>query len=122
MHADLEGESPSVNLLEVKAREAQGRHREVGSEGSVDQRYEPNDRNWIMRRQGRESQRERTKPISIKGRKGKSSGCVLKVCELALGGLQGCGAEYGSTGAVERRHIALQKSAEGIVGECPLKA
>lgn len=90
MHAGLEGVSPSANLMEVKAREAQGRHREVGSEGSVDQRYEPTGRNWIMRRQGRESQREMTKPISIKGRKRKSSGCVLKVCELTPGGLQGC--------------------------------
>lgn len=122
MHAGLEGASPSANLMEVKAREAQGRHREVGSEGSVDQRYEPTDRNWIMRRQGRESQREMTKPISIKGRKRKSSGCVPKVCELTPGGLQGCRVEYRWTGAVERRHIALQKSAEGIVGGQPLKA
>jgi hypothetical protein len=30
-----EGASPSANLMEVKASEAQGRHREVGSEGSV---------------------------------------------------------------------------------------
>ena len=35
MFMHLEGESPSANLMEVKAREAQGRHREVGSEGSV---------------------------------------------------------------------------------------
>jgi hypothetical protein len=27
---------PSANLMEVKASEAQGRHREVGSEGSVE--------------------------------------------------------------------------------------
>jgi hypothetical protein len=33
--------------MEVKAREAQGRHREVGSEGSVNQRCELTDRNWI---------------------------------------------------------------------------
>jgi hypothetical protein len=41
----LEGVSPSANLMGVKAREAQGRHREVGSEGSVYQRCEPTDRN-----------------------------------------------------------------------------
>jgi hypothetical protein len=52
MHTIWEGESPSRNLMEVKRREAQGRHREVGSEGSVDQRYEPTNRNWIRRRQG----------------------------------------------------------------------
>ena len=45
MHS--EGASPSANLMEVKAREAQGRHREVGSEGSVEQRCEPTNRNWI---------------------------------------------------------------------------
>jgi len=47
MHVNLEGESPSANLMEVKAREAQGRNREVGSEGSVEQRCEPTNRNWI---------------------------------------------------------------------------
>ena len=46
-HDYLEGESPSLNLMEVKSREAQGRHCEVGSEGSVDQRYELTNRNWI---------------------------------------------------------------------------
>lgn len=107
MHADLEGGSPSANLMEVKAREAQGRHREVGSEGSVDQRYEPTDRNWISRRQGRESQREVTKPISIKGRTRKFSGCVPKVCELTPGDLPGCPAEDRWTGVAERQHIVL---------------
>lgn len=33
MPADEEGESHSPNLVEVKGSEAQGRHREVGSEG-----------------------------------------------------------------------------------------
>ena len=42
-----EGASPSANLMEVKAREAQGRHREVRSEGSVYPRCEPTNRNWI---------------------------------------------------------------------------
>ena len=35
MFMHWEGVSPSANLMEVKASEAQGRHREVGSEGSV---------------------------------------------------------------------------------------
>jgi hypothetical protein len=35
------------NLMEVKGSEAQGRHREVGSEGSVEQRYGPMDKNRI---------------------------------------------------------------------------
>jgi hypothetical protein len=33
MFMALEGVSPSANLMGVKAREAQGRHREVASEG-----------------------------------------------------------------------------------------
>jgi len=37
----------SLNLMEVKGSEAQGRHREVRSEGSVEQRYGPMDKNWI---------------------------------------------------------------------------
>ena len=94
MRAVWEGASPSANLMEVKAREAQGRHREVGSEGSVEQTYEPTNGNWISRRQGRTSQRVVTKSISIKDRKRKSSGCVRKGREVR-GGPQteqlGCG-------------------------------
>jgi len=115
--ADLEGASPSPNLVEVKGSEAQGRHREVGSEGSVEQRYEPTDRNWINRRQGRTSWREATKSLFTKGRKRKSSGCVPKVSvrnRLTPGGLYRC---LGiGTGAIERLHSAMQDSAEGIVG------
>ena len=43
----LGGESPPANLVEVKAREAQGHCHEAGSEGSVDQRCEPTNRNRI---------------------------------------------------------------------------
>ncbi len=90
MRAVWEGASPSANLMEVKASEAQGRHREGGSEGSVEQTYEPTHRNWISRRQGRTSQRVVTKSISIKVRKRKSSGCVRKDSVLTPGGLGGC--------------------------------
>jgi len=47
MFMPLEGVSPSASLMEAKARETQGRRREVGSEGSVYQRCEPTNRNWI---------------------------------------------------------------------------
>ena len=47
MSMHWEGASPSANLMEVKASEAQGRHREVGSEGSVEQKCEPTDSKWI---------------------------------------------------------------------------
>jgi len=117
MPADLEGASPFPNLVEVKGSEAQGRHCEVGSEGSVEQRYEPTDRNWINRRQGRTSWREATKSIFTKGRKRKSSGYVLKVSirkRLTPGGLYRC---LGiGTGGIERLHSATQESADGIVG------
>ncbi len=116
MPADWEGESPSPNLVEVKGSEAQGRCCEAGSEGSVEQRYEPTDRNWISRRQGRTSWREATKSLSTKGRTRKSSGCVLKVSvgnRLTPGGLRRC---LGiGTGGTERFHSAAQESAEGIV-------
>jgi hypothetical protein len=48
------------NLMEVKGSEAQGRHGEVGSEGSVEQRYGPMDKNWIggLRPDERASDRE----------------------------------------------------------------
>ena len=47
MFIHSEGASPSANLMEVKASEAQGHHREVVSEGSVEQTCEPTNRNWI---------------------------------------------------------------------------
>ena len=111
------GESPITNLVEVKVSEAQGRCCEAGSEGSVKQRYEPTDRNWIRRRYGRTSWREATKSISTKGRRRKSSGCVPTVSvgnRLTPGGLHRClGIE---TGGIERLHSAVQESADGIVG------
>jgi hypothetical protein len=103
--------------VEVKVSEAQGRCCEAGSEGSVEQRYEPTDRNWIKRREGRTSLREITKSIFTKDRQRKSSGCVLKVSlgkRLTPGGLYCC---LGiGTGGIERFHSAMQESADGIVG------
>jgi len=113
MFGDLGGESPPANLMEVKAREAQGHHREVLSEGSVERRCEPTDRNWISRRQGRTSWRETAKSLSIKGRQRKSSGCALKVIGLTPGGLLFC-FRFG-TGGVARSHNGQQESANGIV-------
>ena len=112
MPADLEGGSPSPNRMEVKGSEAQGRHCEMEAEGSVEQRYEPTDRNWISRRGGRTSWREATKSLSTKGWKRKSSGCVPKVSvgnRLTPGGLY-CRLGIG-TGGIERFHNAVQESA-----------
>ena len=41
------GESPATNLMEVKDSKAQGRCREAGSEGSVEQKCEPMNKNRI---------------------------------------------------------------------------
>lgn len=73
--------------MEVKDSEAQGHYCEVRSEGSVEQKYELTNRNWILRRQGWTSKLEITKPISIKDLQRKSSSCVLKVNKLTPGGL-----------------------------------
>ena len=47
MFNNLEDASSSSNLMEVKESEAQGRNREGLSEGSVEQRREPTNRNRI---------------------------------------------------------------------------
>ena len=62
--------------------------------------------------------REITKSVFTKSRQRKFSGCVLKVSKrdrLTPGDLYGC-SKVG-TGGIERRHIAIQESAEGIVGQ-----
>ena len=101
--------------MEVKDSEAQGRHREVGSEGSVEQKYEPTNRNWILRREGWTSWHEITKSISIKSRQRRFSGCVRKASKLTPGDLYSC---LGiKTGGSASDHSAVQKSAEGIVGK-----
>ena len=56
----------------------------------MEQTYEPTNRNWIGRRQGRTSQRLMTKSLSIKVRKRKSSGGVRKASALTPGSLGRC--------------------------------
>ena len=73
--------------MEVKDSEAQGRHREVGSEGSVEQRYGPMDKNWIGGLRRRTSWQLTTKSVSIQDAGGKSSGRVSKAVELIAGDL-----------------------------------
>ena len=73
--------------MEVKGSEAQGRHREVGSEGSVEQRYGPMDKNWIRGLRRRTSWQLTTKSVSIKDAGGKSGGRVSKAVELIAGDL-----------------------------------
>jgi hypothetical protein len=73
--------------MEVKGSEAQGRHREVGSEGSVEQRYGPMDKNRIRGLRRRTSEQLIAKSISIKDAGGKSGGRVSKAVELITGDL-----------------------------------
>jgi hypothetical protein len=73
--------------MEVKGSEAQGRHREVGSEGSVEQRYGPMDKNRIRGLRRRTSEPMIAKSVSIKSAGGKSGGRVSKAVELIAGDL-----------------------------------
>ena len=73
--------------MEVKGSEAQGRRREAGSEGSVEQRYGLMDKNWIRGLRRRTSEQRIAKSVSIKDAGGKSGGRVLKAVELIAGDL-----------------------------------
>jgi hypothetical protein len=68
--------------------EAQGRHREVGSEGSVEQRYGPMYKNRIRGLRRRTSGQLTAKSVSIKDAGGKSGGRVPKAVELIAGDLR----------------------------------
>jgi len=73
--------------MEVKGSEAHGHHREVGSKGSVEQRYGPMDKNWIWGLRRRTSGQVIAKSVSIKDAGGKSGGRVSKAVELIAGDL-----------------------------------
>ena len=74
--------------MEVKDSEAQGRHREVGSEGSAEQRYGPMYKNRIRGLRRRTSGQMTAKSVSIKDAGGKSGGRVSKADELIVGDLR----------------------------------
>jgi len=73
--------------MEVKGSEAQGRYREVGSEGSVEQRYGPMNKNWMMRPTVSGELASDSEAHIIKGTGGKSGGRVSKAVELISGDL-----------------------------------
>jgi hypothetical protein len=115
----LEGGSPSANLMEVKASEAQGRHREVRSEGSVEQRCEATHRNEIEgAKAGRGSVRSQSPYPSRAGRVNlalvhrKSRNLPREAC--AVPWEVACHGNWlrGEQSAL----IAAQESAKGIVG------
>ena len=99
--------------MEVKGSEAQGRHREVGSEGSVEQRYGPMDKNRIGGIRCRTSGQMTAKSVSIKGTGCKSGGCALKADELTSGDLS---LVANSRLRMERSTLTVrEKSAKGKV-------
>jgi hypothetical protein len=73
--------------MEVKGSEAQGRHREVGSEGNAEQRSGPMDKNWICGLWRRTSEQLIAKSVSINDAGGKSGGRVSEAVELIAGDL-----------------------------------
>ena len=94
----LRGVPSMIDSLEVQVlyparwrrriSEAQGRRREAGSEGSVEQSRDPMDKNRIRGLPGRTSEPLIAKSIAIKGRGGKSGGCAVKAVGLTSGGLR----------------------------------
>src|SRR5208282_5328034 len=80
--------------------EAQGRHREVASEGSVEQNRDLTNRKRIRGIPGRTSGRLITKSISINGAKRRSGGCAPKAIELTPGDLPGVA--FAATETAER--------------------
>ena len=85
----------------------------MGSEGSVEQRRAPMDKNRIGGLYLRASWQRAAKPISIKASTGKSGGGALKAVELTTGDLL-----HVVDSRLERKRFFLnvqQKSAEGIV-------
>jgi hypothetical protein len=73
--------------MEVKGSEAQGRRREASSEGSAEQNRDLTYRNRIGGHADRASRHETTKPLSIKGPRGKFGRCAGKAVKLNSGDL-----------------------------------
>ncbi len=92
--------------MERRISEAQGRRREAGSEGSVEQNRDPMDKNRITRLVRREVH-------TIKDLSSRFGGCAAKAVELTSGDLRRV-SQSGLAGSREPV-IAWQKSAEGIV-------
>jgi hypothetical protein len=97
--------------------EAQGRRREAGSERSVEQTYEPMNKNQIRGIACGTSGPRTTKSISIKHTSCRSGGCVRKAVELTSGDLPFA---VRSRLRVERSILTgRQKSAEGVLAGQP---
>ena len=99
--------------MERRISEAQGRRREAGSEGSVEQSRDPMDKNRIPRLIRPDERAGNREVHAIKGLSSRFGGCAATAVELTSGDLRRVSQSglAGSQGPV----IAPQKSAEGIV-------
>jgi hypothetical protein len=112
----LGGESPpSRYAWSRRTREAQGRHREVGSEGSVERRCGARDTNRIrgVVRSGRVGTQPQSPPST-------AGACLINPASMhrRYGNLprEICGVSWQGLRAEQSSLTAPQKSAEGIVG------
>jgi hypothetical protein len=101
-------------------RESGGRHREVASEGSVEQNRGLTNRNRISGISGRTSGLLIAKSISIKGQGCRSGRGAGKAIELTWGGL--CRVPISELRPPRGDLTATQESADGIVGHAVGKA
>jgi hypothetical protein len=109
----LGGASPLSSLMERRISEAQGRRREAGSEGSVEQNRDPMDKNRITRLVRPDERAGNREVHTIKDLSSRFGGCAAKAVELTSGDLRRV-SQSGLAGSREPV-IAWQKSAEGIV-------
>ena len=110
----LGGESPLRTAMVGTVSRRQGRHREVGSEGSPRQNLDPTNRNRIQgRRGGVIRQRTETPDNHSDTRGGKSGGDQGKALRLTLGGLFVCGTNPLPT--PQGTGTGAEESAEAIV-------
>src|SRR6266481_3070467 len=113
MLEQLGGASPLSSLMERRISEAQGRRREAGSEGSVEQNRDPMDKNRITRLVRADERAGNREVHTIKDLSSRFGGCAAKAVELTSGDLRRV-SQSGLAGSREPV-IAWQKSAEGIV-------
>ena len=106
--------------MERRISETQGRRREVGSEGSVEQSRDPMDKNRIMRLVRPDERAGNREVHTIKGLGSRLGGCAAKAVELTSGDLP----FVPESGLRVERSILTgrQKSAAGVVVRQRMKA
>ena len=116
MFMPSEGASPSANLMEVQASEAQGHPSRGGVCRQCEAKGRADEQKLDRRRLGRTSARESTKSISIKDQRRKSSGCAPTGHELTPGGLRWVGGGQRTEPDCGDKQLSLNASLESAVG------